>query len=161
MRLKYYLVTGLALCALSLTVPACKGGKGGGGGGKTAMKKLHDTGLKAAVPAAANIGKAIMGKGAMVTSGETGAVNITKAKKEGADLAKVKKDIEMYSPKNIKTETLSDGWVLTFENKGGMGMSSWVKVYRKVGGTGWMCETTAPKKAQQAGAVALCKSITQ
>lgn len=151
----------LTICGLALAgTSACKGSKSGGG--KTSIKKLHETGLRAALPEGANVGKALMGDGAMVTSGSTGAVTIAKAKQGSPDtIEKMKKEIEMYSPKNIKTETLADGWLLTFENKGSMGANYWVKVYRKIGGTAWLCDTTGSQKEQQAGAVALCKSLTQ
>ena len=74
-------------------------------------------------------------------------------------LADAKKDAEMYTPKNLKEETLPDGWALSFENEGGLGKNYWVEVRRDIGGKAIWCETTASQPEQQENALKACKSL--
>jgi hypothetical protein len=70
-----------------------------------------------------------------------------------------KKEAEMYTPKNPKDETLSDGWAFTFENAGSAGTNYWVKVRREMAGRAYVCVTTASQAEQQANALRVCKSL--
>ncbi len=146
----------IAMC-LALALCACsKSGSGGGAAGTVDLTKL---GLKVDVPSGSSISDAIMGEGVMIQGpGLVVTVEVAsatrpktvKAAQEGAD---------MYSPKNIKTENLPDGWALTFENKGGAGSNYFVNVLRKIGDKSYWCETTASSTEQQANALAACKSL--
>ena len=89
-------------------------------------------------------------------------VNVSEAKatdpkklKDGQETAK------MFNPKNMQNETLSDGWVLTYENSGSAGANYFVSVRRDIGGKGYMCETMQSTPAQQKAALDFCKSLSK
>jgi hypothetical protein len=122
---------------------------------------LDKIGLKAEAPAGATVGDAIGGSGVMVQ-----APGLIVTVEEASDsrpktIDDAKKDAEMYSPQNVKDEELDDGFVLTFDNEGGMGKNYFVSVRREIGEKHFWCETTASQPEQQAAAVAFCKSLTQ
>ncbi len=68
---------------------------------------------------------------------------------------------KIFTPKNVHTDTLSDGWVLTYENTGSAGANYFVSVRRSIGGKDYMCETRQSTPAQQKAAVDFCKSLTK
>jgi hypothetical protein len=122
---------------------------------------LDKVGLKAEAPAGATVGDAIGGSGVMVQ-----APGLIVTVEEASDsrpktIDEAKKNAEMYSPENMKDEELDDGFVLTFDNEGGMGKNYFVSVRREIGEKHFWCETTASQPEQQANAVAFCKSLTQ
>jgi hypothetical protein len=69
------------------------------------------------------------------------------------------KDADMYTPKDPKVETLTDGYVLTFTNEGGLGTNYWVNARREIDGAAYWCTTTASSQEQSDAAVAFCKSL--
>jgi hypothetical protein len=71
------------------------------------------------------------------------------------------KAAELFTPKNSKSETLPDGWVLTYENTGSAGTNYFVNSRREIGGKGYLCETAQNTLEQQAKAVAFCKSLSK
>ena len=71
------------------------------------------------------------------------------------------KAAELFTPKNSKSETLPDGWVLTYENTGSAGTNYFVNSRREIGGKGYLCETAQNTPEQQAKAVAFCKSLSK
>jgi hypothetical protein len=75
--------------------------------------------------------------------------------KEGQEAAK------MFNPKDMKTETLSDGWALTYKNTGSAGENFFVNVRRDIGGKAYTCETTQNTAEQQKLALAFCKSLAK
>ena len=81
--------------------------------------KLPKLGLSIEVPGSVEVGDAIMGEGHMLQGSSIGAMQIETAEKPKT-LDEAKSDADMYSPKNLKTETLADGWTVTFDNTGSM-----------------------------------------
>ena len=67
----------------------------------------------------------------------------------------------MFTPKNVKTETLPDGWVLTYENTGSLGSNYFVNIRREIGGKAYLCDTMQSTPEQQAKAIAFCKSLSK
>jgi hypothetical protein len=125
----------------------------------TVIKQLD--GLKADLPAGANISKGIMGKGVLIQApGVVVSIALASAS-DPKTVEEAKKKAEMFTPKKIKTEKLSDGWVFSFENKGGMGTNYFVRVRRTIGGKTYTCTTTAHRPAQQTNAIKVCKSLTK
>lgn len=119
---------------------------------------LEQVGLKATAPSGASVKDGI-GGGAMVQ-----APGLVVSVDEAGDATPTtpdaaKEDADMYTPLNWKVEELEDGYIATFENKGGAGTNYWVKAYRKLGDKGYTCETTAIAPEQQANAVEFCKSL--
>ena len=149
-------------CGKSESGSSGEGDKGKGtkkSAAKSSVKELGSTGLKGAVPAGGNVSKAPIGGGVMVRAPGL-VVTVAKAKaSRPKTLEAAKKGAEMYTPKNIKTEKLDDGWVFTFENKGSMGKNYFVQVRREIGGSAYWCSTTAHKPEQQKNALAFCKSL--
>jgi hypothetical protein len=116
-------------------------------------------GLKIAVPAGATVGEAIVGEGHMITA--PGLVVTVQAPGSFSpeNLEAAKEAAQMFSPTNVREETLADGFALTYENTGGMGTNYFVVVRRTLGDKTVMCETTAMSAEQQASALEACKSI--
>jgi len=135
------------------------GSAGGGGGAKAAgAVKLDKLGLQLDVPGKVEVGDAIAAEGAMLQGSGIGAMQI-EVKKEAEELAAAKSDADMYSPKNLKEETLPDGWVLTFDNTGSMGTNYFVDVRRTIDGKHYKCGTTGSDAKQAAAVVAACKTL--
>lgn len=145
------------LAALPLVFTLACGG--GAGAAKPASIDLPKLGLKAEAPAGSTVGDAIMGAGHMV-QGPNLVVNVGEATdsqpKTGDD---AKKEADMFSPKNVKVDTLPDGWILTFDNEGSMGKNFFVQVRRDIGGKAIWCDTTSSSVEQQTNAVNFCKSL--
>ncbi len=123
---------------------------------------LAKLGLKGAAPGETE--DPIIGDGvpAMVMASKF-TVNVSEAK--AGDPKKIKEAEEsakMYDPKNIKQETLPDGWSLTYMNTGGsLGENYFVTVRREIGGKAYLCETMQSTPDQQKNAVAFCKSLSK
>ncbi|HRI10535.1 MAG TPA: hypothetical protein PKW35_22095 [Nannocystaceae bacterium] len=121
---------------------------------------LAKLGLTAEAPEGAAAGDAIVGDGVMIqgpgivvtvqVAGEMYPKTLEDAKKEAT---------EMYSGKEIKEETLPDGWVIVWENEGGLGKNYWVQARRDIDGKSYECSTTASQPEQQTNALATCKSL--
>jgi hypothetical protein len=76
--------------------------------------------------------------------------------------AEAKKDAEStYKAKNLASETLEDGFAVTFENETPLGTNFWVNARRDIGGKAYWCSTTASSPEQQAAVLAFCKSLAQ
>jgi hypothetical protein len=65
----------------------------------------------------------------------------------------------MYSPKNLKTENLADGWLISYDNTGGAGANYFATVRRDIAGKTYMCSTTTNEASRQAAVIAACKSL--
>jgi len=93
--------------------------------------------------------------------GATFSVNLEVAKatdpKKASD---AQKDAKLFNGKDVQTQTLSDGWVVTFENTGSMGTNYWVTVRRDIAGKAYLCTTTQDTAEKQKAAVAFCESLT-
>lgn len=153
----------MKLVGVMILMAACaKDGAEAGGsakGGPPAAIELTALGLKGEGPAGSKADKAPIGDGLMVQGPDLVANVEVASESRSKTLDDDKKDAEMYSPKNPKEETLPDGWAYTYENKGGMGTNYFVHVRRDIGGKAIWCETTASSAAQQANALAFCKSL--
>lgn len=119
---------------------------------------LPKFGLKITLPAGATVGDAIVGEGHMITNGVV--LTITPPNDFSPEtLEAAKEAAQMFTPTNIQEETLPDGWLLTYENTGGMGTNYFTVVRRTIGDKTVMCEGTNVSAEQQAGSVAACRSI--
>lgn len=132
---------------------------GSGGGGEAAAVELAKLGLKADAPSGSQVSDAPIGEGVMIRGPDL-VVTVEAAGDDKPQTAEAaKEDADMYSPKNLKTEKLADGWAMTFENKGSMGTNYFVKVRRDIGGKAYWCETTCTSTAQRDNALRACKSL--
>lgn len=132
--------------------------RGGDGPGAIELAKL---GLVGEAPAGSSVGDAIVGAGVMV-QGPNMVVTVEEASENRPKTeADAKKNAEELDPKNFESETLDDGWAVTYDNESGMGPNFFVEVRRQIGGKTYWCETTASKPEQQANALAFCKSLGQ
>jgi hypothetical protein len=122
---------------------------------------LPAVGLKADAPAGTTVGDGIGGKGHMIQA-EGFVVTVDPASDmTPKTIEDAKKEAEMYTPKNYKSEKLPDGFAVTFDNEGGMGANFFVQVRRDIGGKAYWCETTSSTAEQQAAVLAFCKSLKQ
>lgn len=170
----------LVMAALALSLVACGESKTDGGSAaagsakpgekapagakaeeKGEMAKLPKLGLQVELPMGSTVEDAIVGDGHMIMS-VTGPFNVALA---GADKPKTvdaaKKDAEMFNPQNFKSETLPDGWVVTWENTGSAGTNYWLTVRREIGGKAYICDTSVAGEAQRSAALKACKSLKQ
>jgi|SRR5690349_17959519 hypothetical protein len=158
-RLHLDLALALSLVLAPLATVSCSKSKSGGGGGGSVPLALAGLGVTAQVPEGTTADKAIVGDG-LTLQGPDLVVGVQLAGKDRAKtLAEAKDKNSMYSPTDLKEETLPDGWALSFQNKGGMGTNYWVQVRRTIGGKTIWCDTTASSADQQANALAACKSL--
>ncbi len=137
--------------------PAADGGEAAAAG----AVELTDLGLKAEAPAGSSAGKAIVGEGMMVQGPGLIATVEVASDTRPKTAEEAEKEADMYTPKNLVSEKLEDGFVVTFDNEGGMGANFFVNVRREIDGKSYWCETTASSAEQQANAVAFCKSLTK
>lgn len=152
----------VAVFAVVAAVAGCdkKKESGGGGGGEAAKAvKLPNLGLQIDAPGAVELHDSIgnKGHGHMLSVGGVGGMAIDEDSKP-MTLDEAKADQDMYTPKNLKTETLPDGWVLTFNNEGSMGTNYFTVVRRDIDGKSYKCSATSPND-NFAGAIAVCKSL--
>ncbi len=138
-------------------VAACKSSKAGESK-PAAPTKLPKLGLSIDVAGETSVGDAIMGEGVMLQGEAIGAMQI-ETMKTPKSLDDEKADADMYSPKNLKTEALPDGWVVTFDNKGGAGANYFVTVRRDIAGKSYKCSTTGSDPEQAKAVLAACKSL--
>ena len=156
----------LFIALATLAGPACKKKEdGGAASGKTSEAakpagptKLPKLGLQIDVPGEVNIGDAPMGEGHMLMGSAIGAMQIEIPKKPQT-LDEAKSDAGMYTPMNLKADTLPDGWAMTFDNKGGAGQNFFVDVRRDIDGKTYKCSTTGSDANQAAAVLAACKSL--
>ncbi|MBI5542855.1 MAG: hypothetical protein HY901_03130 [Deltaproteobacteria bacterium] len=67
-----------------------------------------------------------------------------------------------YSPEHVtKEEKLEDGWNIQFENRGAMGSNYFVWIRRTIGGTPFICETTASSAEQASKIAKICLSMAK
>ena len=125
---------------------------------KAGPTKLPKLGLSIDAPGKVEVSDAIMGDGHMLMGPGVGAMTIELASKQQS-LEEAKSDAELYTPKNLKEETLADGWVLTFDNTGSMGKNYFVTVRRDIAGKTYTCSTTGGDASQAAAVLAACKTL--
>ena len=118
---------------------------------------LSDFGLTAAAPAGATVQK--MGKKVMVRGTDLVVTVGPAASFDAADVKAALSEAEGNKGENMKPETLADGFILTYENKGSAGSNYWVAARRTIDGKDYSCGTTASTPAQQSAAAAFCKSL--
>lgn len=154
----------IVLVVATLVTGCKKKEEGGTAAGKTAEAakagptKLPKLGLSIDVPGKVEVGDAIMGEGHMLMGSGVGAMTI-EINTKPQTLEEAKSDAELYSPKNVKEETLADGWVLTFDNTGSMGKNFFVSVRRDIAGKTYTCSTTGSDAKQAAAVLAACKTL--
>jgi hypothetical protein len=141
---------------LLLAIAACSSSKAADS--KAATTKLPKLGLSIDVPGEIRVADAIMGDGNMVQGERVGAMQI-EAMKAPKSLDEEKTDAADFSPKNVKTETLPDGWVITYDNKGSMGTNYFVTVRRDIAGKSYKCWATGGDADQAKAVVAACKTL--
>lgn len=122
---------------------------------------LTKLGLKGDAPAGTSIGDAIVGEGIMAQGPNLVATVEVASDSRPKTEEDAKKEAEMYTPKNFKSEKLADGFAVTFDNEGDLGANFFVNVRRDIGGKTYWCETTASSVEQQTAALAFCKSLKQ
>jgi hypothetical protein len=149
---------GFMVCGLVLVVTiGCS--KSGDSGDKPAPLTLAKLGLQAEAPAGSNVGDGIMGDGLLI-QGEDLVVSVELASaKRSKTIKEDQADTSMYSPINVKTENLTDGWIHSFENKGPMGTNYFVHARREISGKTYWCETTSSSPEQRQNALNFCKSL--
>ncbi len=122
--------------------------------------KLEKIGLTIALPADATV-MDMLGT-LMITGGGT-VVSVSAVKEDGFDpktFEEAKEAKSDYSPTKVtKEEKTEDGWLITFENKGGGSANFFVWSRRTIDGKAYKCETTVGNADQAAKAEIACASL--
>ncbi len=120
--------------------------------------KLAKIGLQIDVGGETAVSDGIGASSQMVSGEAIGAMQVEVAdKKQTIDDAK--SDAGMFNPKNLKAETLADGWALTYDNVGSAGANFFVAVQREIGGKTYSCTTTAGDGDHAKAVLAACKTL--
>lgn len=129
--------------------------------GKVTLSLDNMPELVVTAPEGTTVSKNALGLGVML---QGPGVSMTVGKREASDprtLDEAKKNAESYSPKDMKVEDLSDGFILTYTNEGNMGVNYWLVGRRVIDGTTYTCGVKSPKQEHQTSGVAICKSLTK
>jgi hypothetical protein len=122
-----------------------------------AALELGGLGLTGDAPAGTKVRK--MGKKVMVQGAGLVATVGAAGRFDAADAAAANKEANSNKGTNIKSETLADGFLLTYENKGSAGSNYGVVSRRTIDGKAYACGTTVSSADQQANAAKFCKSL--
>ncbi|HEY4244601.1 MAG TPA: hypothetical protein VGM88_32530 [Kofleriaceae bacterium] len=149
----------ISILFTSLVITGCsKGGDAGGGGSKPAAVKLAKLGVELDLPGEVSPGDGLGDDSIMITGSDIGAMDVDLAKTPQS-VEDAKSDANMFTPKNLKVDTLPDGYAITFDNKGDMGANFFVDVQRTIGGKAYKCATTTNTAERQAAVLAACKTL--
>lgn len=108
-------------------------------------------------PAGARVSELL---GSQMISGGGLTVSVDEADGTDAETLEQARDrADIFNPTNLSDETLDDGWILTYENTGGMGTNYFVNARRTIDGTSYMCDGTLSSAEQQQRAVEACRSL--
>ena len=149
------------LLALSVTACKKKDGDAGAPSGKAAEAgpvKLAKLGLQIDLGGETSISDGIGANSQMITGEGIGAMQVEASEKKQT-LDDAKSDAGMFNPKNLKAETLADGWALTYDNVGSAGANFFVTVQRDLGGKTYSCSTTANDADHAKAVLAACKTL--
>ncbi len=163
--LAFVLVSSLSLvaCSSGSAASGAPGGKDGPGAApaKALSVTIPKLGLKGSAPGETE--PPIIGDGdpCMIMAASF-TLNVSEAKATDPKTLKDEEAIAKgFNAKNTKSETLPDGWLMTYQNTGSMGDNYFVSVRREIGGKAYLCETMQSTPAQQAAVVAFCKSLSK
>lgn len=126
-----------------------------------APTKLPKVGLS--IDVAGDDGEIMVSDGLSVTSNMVNTVPMGGLLVEATDkpqtLDDAKSDAAMFTPKDLKIDTLPDGYALTYNNTGSMGANFFVVVQRTIDGKTIKCSSTGSDNAHAQIALAACKSL--
>ncbi len=137
----------------------CSKKEGGSAGDKPAAVKLPKIGLQLDIPGEVIVGDPMMADVGNSINGEAVGAMQVEQMKAAKSLDDEKADAADFKPKNLKADTLPDGWALSFENTGSMGTNYWVTVRRDIGGKSYKCWTTGSQAEQAKNVLAACKTL--
>jgi hypothetical protein len=146
--MKNVIVIGLMVVCIAI---GCNKGKGSGN-----VITLKDSKIKVEVPKDAKVegdlenGYSITNKDLLLKINESGILAAGSAKE-------AIRSVQSHQPKNMKSEELSDGWMLVYD--GPLGDNFFVKSRRQLGDIDVICSTMTTTPKQQENAVIACKSL--
>jgi hypothetical protein len=133
----------------------------GSAGPESGAAELPRLGLRLKLDPGAHIEDALVGEGVMIRGPALELLVEAAGPARPVTLESMRKDAESYHPQNVVTETLADGWVLTFDAEGGVGRNYWLEARRTLGDQAFFCEATTSKPELRDGALAACKRLTR
>jgi hypothetical protein len=154
----------IAIASLAGTACKKKEGEGGASGksaegaAKAGPTKLTKLNLQIDVPGEVEVSDGMSEGGQMLQGADIGAMEVS-IPKTPQTIDEAKSDADMYTPKNLKTEKLADGWVISYDNTGSMGANYFATVRRDIGGKTYTCGTTTNEASRQAAVIAACKTL--
>ncbi len=149
--------TTLLLAALSMASLACN--RNAPDDGHIAIAFDGMPGLSAHAPSGTEVARNAVGLGVMLKGPDVSMTIGTLYEGDPETLEEAKKNAQSYSPTNLETEELSDGFILTYTSEGNMGTNYWLVGRRNIDGKTYTCGVKSPKKPHQQTAIAICKSL--
>jgi hypothetical protein len=131
-----------------------------GAAGKKASLHLKKLGVKIALPADSSVMDI---GGTFTVQGGGTVVGVKKVDPKGFGPKTFEEAVAAmgdYSPTKVtEKKKTKGGWIIAFENKGGLGTNYFVWIRTKVAGKPYSCETTASTPDQAKKAIAACRSL--
>ncbi|MEM7158766.1 MAG: hypothetical protein AAF799_38345 [Myxococcota bacterium] len=121
---------------------------------------LPELGLHAVAPTGTTVGPAAIEGGTLVRASDFVAIVIPAADPRPATAEAATKHRALRSRRNVKTETLDDGWVVTFQEANEWGPVYFAQVRRELAGKAVWCESASGGPRVQAETVEFCSSLT-
>ena len=115
--------------------------------------------LTARVPIGTEVSKNAVGIGVMLKGPGVSMTIGPDLEVDAASLEAATKNAESYSPTNLASETLDDGYILTYESDSDMGTNYWLVGRRQFSDAAYSCGVSSPKKDHQQSAIEICKSL--
>lgn len=147
--------------ALGAASSSASGAAPGTAGPELGAVELPRLGLRLKLDPGAHVEDALVGEGVMIRGPGLELLVETAGPARPTTLEAMRKDAESYHPQNLVTETLPDGWALTFDAEGGVGRNYWLEARRTLGDQAFFCEATTSKPELRDGALAACKRLTR
>ncbi len=151
-----YTRVAVGLVALGLAGPACSKSEQDGVV-KVDLEGL--SGLEAWVPPGTRVNRNAVGIGVMLKGSGVSMTIGPALEIDAPSLEEAKHNAKSYSAESVEGETLPDGYILTYENAGSMGVNYWLVGRRELAGVAYSCGVRSPKKEHQRSGVAICKSL--
>lgn len=149
----------VGVATLGLVSSACSKGAQQDGTVRLELEGLPD--LEARVPSGTTMSKNAVGIGVMLKGPGVSMTIGPALEVDAASLEDAKHNAQSYAPEDVEGQTLSDGYILTYESTGSTGTNYWLVGRRTFADAAYTCGVSSPKKEHQQSAIAICKSLSK
>lgn len=126
------------------------------------QREIGQLGVRVTLPPGGVVGNATLSSGALITGGGVGATVIRPADSGWPrTAAEAISSIASLDPREVRAETLADGWIVTFENGPVASPNYWFEGRRAPGGRPLMCTSTVTVASQRDRGADVCRSLSE